>query len=87
MISNFEVGKYYKWIGPSYFYDNWSPEMEAWKDGEPKLCTSAEQNPSKNAMFEGIPCPTKSFGWMYSHCIEYFKEVKVCFFKQEELEI
>jgi len=68
MLKKFEVGKYYKWIGPKDFYDNWNEDMEKWKDGKKRKCFRV--NYSSTAFFD------IDSDWHYSHCLEHFEEVK-----------
>lgn len=75
-VSRFEVGKYYRWIGPKDFRDNWNDQMEAWKDGKARKCTEIDTGDNVNASFDGINNDEyHPYGWQYYHCIQHFEEV------------
>lgn len=69
MVERFEVGKYYRWIGPSGSLDNFNGHMAAFQDGVPRLCESSVGN--HQAEFEDID----GGHWYYGHLLEYFEEV------------
>ena len=70
-VEIFEVGKFYQWVGPDYYHNNWNEEMDVWKDGKPRKCTKINLNSSYDQVtFENI-CGE----WDYSDCREYFVEV------------
>jgi hypothetical protein len=63
MMAELQIGKYYKWIGPKDFDDNWTSEMNAIKDGNPHKCTSPRT-------FEGV-----KGDWNWTHVYKYLEEV------------
>jgi hypothetical protein len=66
-ITGFEVGHYYRWIGPRDYCEDWASEMEPWKDGNARKCTAFD---GLRAEFDGIEdC------WYYGHCLQHFEEV------------
>lgn len=71
MITQFEVGKFYRWIGPKDFNTSWNVYMDAWKDGIQRKCLSVN---GSRAIFSGISSPT-FIGWSYDHVYSYFMEV------------
>lgn len=75
----FEVGKTYRWVGPSTYSDNFSSEMNEWLKGTPHKCTSvvSEHRKKVRATFEGIKANTwrGDHTWDYAHCMRHFVEV------------
>lgn len=72
-VKEFEVGKFYRWIGPKDFKYNWNEYMEAWKDGNWRECISKNDTRSQ---FRGMDCDIHPHGWFYRHCMEHFEERK-----------
>lgn len=66
-ITGFEVGHYYRWIGPRDYCENWSDYIESWKDGNARKCTASN---GPRAEFDGIEGT-----WYYGHCLQNFEEV------------
>jgi hypothetical protein len=66
-ITGFKVGHYYRWIGPRNYCEDWTSEMELWKDGNARKCTAFD---GLRAEFDGIEdC------WYYGHCLQHFEDV------------
>jgi len=71
MVDKFEVGKKYRFTGPSDYNKNWNELMGLWKDGKERLCIYKRViNSTLTVQFEGI-----GGEWNYSHCMEHFEEV------------
>ena len=66
-VDHFEVGKWYKWVGPGDFKNNWSIAMNAWKDGKLRKCVDG----GSRFTFDNIG----GGSWAYEHCMQYFREV------------
>lgn len=71
MVDKFEVGKYYQWIGPPSYNENWNGEMEQLKDGSPRqVLRIIEQSTQRvRVQFNGMNV------WNYAHCKQNFMEV------------
>jgi hypothetical protein len=67
-ITAFEVGKWYKWVGPKKMPSCWVQPMANMLNGEPHKCISAYQN--NHASFVGT-----SGIWNWSDGFEHFREV------------
>jgi hypothetical protein len=74
MVKEFEVGKYYRWAGPtdSSLFGNWHEDMNAIFDGKPHKCVKVE---GMCTTFEGVPPKEESSRWYWGHVMEYFEEV------------
>lgn len=66
-VDHFEVGTWYKWVGPIDFNINWSCLMNEWKDGNPRKCTCCDGRSTFDNIGGG--------NWDYRHCMQYFREV------------
>lgn len=81
----FEVGKYYKYIGPIYdeleaYKELWFNDyMIAFFDRKPRKCLKVENE--VHVKFEGI----EGRAWDYSKAIEFLKLIPT--FKQEEMDV
>jgi hypothetical protein len=68
MVDHFEVGHYYRWVGPMGF--SWSfEEMGEWADGKPRECIY--KHSEGGYWFEKIDGGI----WCYDAMLRYFVEV------------
>ena len=74
-IKTFEVGRYYKWVGPKVRQSGWNDAggMDAVLDGKPTLCTYAARG--CRAMFENTPRSDEPY-WDWAYGIEYWRKVQ-----------
>ena len=75
MIERFEVGKKYRWIGPSVVdHPNFSPTMGIVLDGNPQKCVVGS---GSRALFEGMfPEPYDTYlPYFWSQFMHLFEEV------------
>jgi hypothetical protein len=78
-VDKFEVGKYYRFIGPKSFNTHWNEDMDNWKDGKPRVCLS-EKDHSATTYGMGQDCSfadIRDEWWYLSAHREVFEEVEM----------